>query len=202
MQTVGSTNIRYPALVAGHLANGSAVYATILTYPFKAEGEGLPADEQPNILAYASDVVNPLVLSAFTIRQAALSNSTLTSKLTRFTAAMYGANLYLNELANKGCSLSAIAKQLNVTTDIALLEYNVATNTTSGEISPGANFTVNQEALMNIIDVRQEFGGFASVPAGFDFNGAITPGPGKLIDYSIRDAAVTLYEKSSLLLSC
>lgn len=188
--TVGSTNIRYADLVAGELPNGTAAIGTILTYPFTAEGEGLPVTQQPNTLARISDFVNPITSSAFTIRQSALSNSTLTNLLTRFVSAMYAANLFLQDPSKQACSVDAIRRQLNVSEDVANLEFTAATNNDTGEVSPGGNFTVNQEALLNIIAVRKQFGGFSGLPADFDFDAAIVPGEGQLIDYSIRDAAV------------
>ncbi|KAF2094984.1 hypothetical protein NA57DRAFT_80149 [Rhizodiscina lignyota] len=200
-QTVGSTNLRYPDLVAGTLPNGTEVYATILTYPFTAAAETLPAAQRLNILSYVADVVDPVVSTAFTIREDALANATMTPKLTRFVSAMYAANLYLNNPANKNCSVNAIAKQLNVTLETAELDYTAAIQADTGEVSPGGNFTVNEEGLMNIINVRQEFGGF-TVPADFNFTEAIAPGTGKLIDYSIRDAAIASCGKRLLDISC
>lgn len=189
MKTVGATNLRYADLIAGSLPNGSQVFATFLTYPFTAEGQSLPAAQRPNILGRVVDVVDPISSDAITVSQASLQNSTQVSKLVRFTAAFLAANRFLNDPANKACSVSAIAAQLNITTDVAEQEYTAATDPDTGEVSPGGNFTVNQEGLSNIIAVRQEFGGFASLPAGFNFTAASQPGPGKLIDYSIRDAA-------------
>lgn len=49
---------------------------------------------------------------------------------------------------------------------------------------------MNRQGLLNVIDVRSQFGGFASVPPGFDYAEAILPGKGKLIDYSLRDEAL------------
>ena len=122
--------------------------------------------------------------------------------MVRFLAAMYAANQYLNMPAKKNCSVTAIARQLNVSTSTAELEYTSATQSDTGEVSPGGNFTVNQQGLINIINVRQEFGGFASLPPGFDFSSAITPGPGKLIDYCLRNRAVELFKRSLLSTSC
>ena len=103
---------------------------------------------------------------------------------------MYAANLFLQDPTNKECSISAIGKQLNVSADVAQPEYSAATNKDTGEVSPGGNFTVNQEGLLNVIKVREEFGGFSNLPSDFNFTSAIVPGKGRLIDYSIRDAAV------------
>jgi hypothetical protein len=82
-----------------------------------------------------------------------------------------------------------------------LLEYTAATSPVSGEVSPGGKFTVNQPGLKNVIAVRKEFGGF-NVPATFDFNAATIPGTGKLIDYSVRDAAVARLKIYLLAKSC
>jgi hypothetical protein len=189
-------------LVAGKLPNGTAVYATILVYPFTAEGEALAAAQRPNILARVSDVVDPISSSAFTARQSALSNCTENDVLVRFMSAMYTANLYLRNPTKKTCSLRAIGKQLNVTTTVAQLEYNAATAADTGEVSPGGTFTVSQTGLLNVIAVREEFNGFSSLPSDYNFTAAMVPGEGKLIDYSIRDLAVAGLKKHLLKRTC
>ena len=200
-QTVGGTNLRYADLVGGVLPNGSAVYATILTYPFVAYGEALPAAEQPNILARVSTFTNPISSSAFTVAQSALDDCNQADLLVRFLSAMYAANLYLNNFHNQKCATQAIQTQLGVTSATAALEYIAATNLTTGEISPDKKFTVSQAGLNNIIAVREEFGGF-SVASDFDFAAATAPGTGKLIDYSLRDKAVSRLQKNLLSVRC
>ena len=194
---MGGTSLRYADLIQGSLPNGSAVYATILAYPFTAEGSVLPASQRPNILARVSEFITPFSSSAFTIQQATLSDSTKTDVLTRFLASFYAANQYLADPAHANCSVNVIARQLNISMDVAALEYEAATNPVSGEVSPGSNFTVDRQGLLNVIDVRSQFGGFSGVPAGFDYAEAIVPGPGKLVDYSMRDAAIALAESSN-----
>lgn len=189
-------------MVAGNLPNGTAVYATILTYPFTAEGEVLTAAQRPNILARVSDFVNPVSSSAFTARQSALSNSTEEDLLARFVSAMYAANLYLHDPGKENCSKIAIEKQLNVSTTVAQLEYSAATAHDTGEVSPGGNFTVSETGLLNVIAVREEFDGFANLPSDYNFTAAIIPGKGQLIDYSIRDAAVAILQKDLLETTC
>ena len=181
----------------GSLPNGSSVYATILTYPFTAEGSILVASQRPNILAWVSDFIAPFSSSAFTVRQAALSDSAKTDILNRFLASFYAANQYLADPAHVNYSVNAIARQLNISRDVAALEYQAATNPISGEVSPGSNFTVNRQGLLNVIDVRSQFGGFSGVPVEFNFAEAIIPGPGKLVDYSVRDAAIALVKSSN-----
>jgi len=199
-QTVGGTNLRYADLVNGVLPNGTAVYATILTYPFTAEGETLTA-HKPNILARVSDYENPVSSSAFTVAQSSLGDCDKTDILVRFLGAMYAANLYLNNSAKKTCAISAIKAQLGVSAATALLEYAAAVNTVSGEVSPGGKFTVSTPGLNNIIAVREEFGGF-TVASSFNFAAATLPGQGKLIDYSLRDAAVASLQTHLLQKSC
>lgn len=98
------------------------------------------------------------------------------------------------------CSVAAIAAQLGVSAELAAREYASAVDAVSGEVAPGGDFTVNAEGAMNDMKVRQAFAGFGGLPAGFDFAGALEPGPGKLIDYSVRDAAVRLYEENRAML--
>lgn len=193
-QVVGGTATRYSDLVAGTLPNGTEVYATILTYPVTIEGEALPAGQAPNILARISDYIAPITSLSFMARESSLSNGTQSAVLTRFVASMLAANKFLHDPLNSNRSISAIATQLGVSGDVAAEEYASATNPVSGEVSPGGNFTVDQDGAMNDVRVREEFDGFDGLPVGFDFASALEPGKGKLIDYSVRDAAVRLYE--------
>lgn len=105
---------------------------------------------------------------------------------------MLEANQYLADSKKKSCAISAIAAQLNVSTDVATAEYAAATDPETGEIAlmQDGEFNVSRQGLLNVIDVRSQFGGFPNVPAGFNFADAIVPGPGKLIDYTLRDQAV------------
>ncbi|KAM0519056.1 hypothetical protein ACHAPE_004049 [Trichoderma viride] len=200
--TIGGTPQRYSALVNEALPNGTAVYATILTYPFTVEGEALPTGEAPNILARISEFVKPVTSSAFTIRESSLSNKTETALLTRFMASMHAANRFLLHPKNKACSIQALAKQLGVSQAVATQEYASATNPVSGEISPPLNdFTVNQTGIMNDVVVRNKFGGF-TVPSGFNFTEALIPGTGKLIDYSVKKAAIAEYHRHHLNGNC
>lgn len=192
-QVVGSTVTRYADLVAGHLPNGTAVYATILTYPFTSEASVVSGSQRPNILAKVSDFIQPFTSSAFTVRNEALNDTTGTGReiIRTFMAAMYSANLFLANPAYQNCSIAAIATQLNVSSTAAAAAYGSATDSFTGETSsPGGNFTVDRQGLLNVIDVRSQFDGFSTVPAGFNYAEAILPGPGKLIDYSVRDEAL------------
>ena len=119
--------------------------------------------QKPHILARLQDYVNPITSVAFTARQAALNNTTEAALLARFLAAMYTANRYLHtdETANRACAVQAIARQLDVSSAVAEAEYAAATSIVSGEVSPDGNFTVNRIGVLNVIDVRGQFGGFA-----------------------------------------
>lgn len=200
-QVVGGTSTRYADLVAGILPNGSDVYATILTYPVTLQGEALPADQKPNILARIADYMAPISSLSLMARESSLSNATQTAILTRFVASMLAANVFLQDPANAKCSIGAIAAQLGVEEDVATQEYAAATNLVSGEVSPDGNFTVNQEGALNDVKVRKEFAGFSALAAGFDYTAALEPGTGKLIDYSVRDAAAKLYSENKAILS-
>lgn len=168
------------------------MYATLLTYPFTVESQSLPAGQAPNVLARVSDYIAPITSSAFTVRQSSLSDKAKSALLTRFLASMYAASRFLLNPANAKCSVKAIASQLGVSLDVARKEYASVTNTVSGEISPGGIFTFNEVGLLNDVMVRSSFGGFSGVPDDFNFTEALQPGRGKLVDYSIQDAAVAL----------
>jgi len=198
IQVVGSTNIRYQYLTAGSLPNGTAVYATILTYPFTAEAE---AQTPPlNILARVSDFVNPFASSAFTVSQDSLTNSTKKDVYTRFLASFLQANKLLADPTKSKCAIAAIAKHLNVTTAVAKAEYAAATAKDTGETVTNGTFAVNRQGLLNVIDVRGQFGGFAAAPADFNYAEAIVPGTGMLIDDGVRLAAAAV--KSSFKPKC
>jgi len=179
--------------------NGSAAYASILAYPFTAYGEALPDGQALNILARISDFVAPYASDVFTIAEDTLTNATVRNITTRFIAAMHDANVYLasNESRAQTCSVKALATQYNISTALAQTEYAAATNSIRGETTPGqlGNFTVDRIGLLNVIDIRNQYAGFGSVPKGFDFVEAIAPGTGKLIDYSILDAALAISKK-------
>lgn len=177
------------------------MYATLLTYPFTVESQSLPAGQAPNVLARVSDYIAPITSSAFTIRQSSLSDQAKSALLTRFLASMYAASRFLLNPANARCSVKAIAGQLGVSLDVAKKEYASATNALSGEISPGGNFMFNEEGLLNDVMVRSSFGGFSGVADDFNFTEALQPGTGKLIDYSIRDAAIALCQRDKVALT-
>ncbi|MCJ1381952.1 hypothetical protein MMC17_005064 [Xylographa soralifera] len=187
-QTVCSTPIRYNDLVAGSLPNGSAVCATFLTYPFTPESTFVAAPNRPSILATISDYIQPFTSTAFAVVQASLSNATERALLTCVLASFYAANEFLADPQNKKCSVAAIAKQLNVSTEVAQAEYVTAADPLTGETNQRM-VEVNRQGLLNVIDVRGQFGGFANL-TGFNSAAAIVPETGQLIDYSIRDAVI------------
>lgn len=179
------------------MPNGTAVYATILTYPFTAEAE---AQTPLNILARVADFVNPFASSAFTVSQDSLANSTKKDIYTRFLTSFLQANKLLADTSKSKCAIAAIAKQLNVTTAVAKAEYAAATAQDTGETVTGGTFAVNRQGLLNVIDVRAQFGGFAAAPADFSYAGAIVSGTGMLVDDEVRLAAANV--KSSFKPKC
>ncbi|CAG8962270.1 hypothetical protein HYFRA_00005325 [Hymenoscyphus fraxineus] len=196
-QTAGSTALRYKYLTAGALPNSTAVHATILTYPFTQFIQALPLSERPTILARVSDVIQPLSSSAITVAESSLSNDLKRDVLIRFFAALYAANKYLARPENKNCATRAIQRQLNVTEEVAKGEYAAATDPISGEsINSATNFNVSRQGLLNVIDVRAQFGGLSGIAngEGFDYVQAIEPGIGRMIDYSVRNEAIRTYD--------
>ena len=184
---MGATTLRYQYLLNGTTPDGTPAYATILTYPFTTEGQS-----KINILARASDFLNPFSSSAFTANTASISDPSKSALLVKFLTAMLEANQYLANPKKKDCAIGAIAAQLGIDTGVAAAEYAAATDAETGETATMQDgiFDVSRQGLLNVIDVRAQFGGFTGTPAGFDFADAIVPGPGKLIDYSLRDQAV------------
>ncbi|KAK3173644.1 hypothetical protein OEA41_006976 [Lepraria neglecta] len=188
---VGGTRSRYQYLLNGKAPDGTPACTTILTYPFTAEGLALPPGVGINALARASDFVNPFSSSAFTATTS-VSNSTEAALLTRFLTPMLEANQYLADTKHKYCTIEAIATQLNISSSVAEAEYAAATDPETGEtaLMQEGVLNISRQSLLNAIDIRAQFGGFAGVPAGFEFAEAIVPGPSNLIDYTMRDQAL------------
>lgn len=126
--------------------------------------------------------------------------------LARFVAAMLAAKTFLNDPRNADCPTAAIARQLGIGAELAAQEYASVTNAGSGEVSPGGDFTVNQERALNDVDMRRGFGGIAGLPGDlgdFDFVAALESGTGRLIDSSVRDAAVRLLKnRAAFMANC
>jgi hypothetical protein len=201
-KTVGGTSTRYAALLNGALPNGTAVYATILLYPFTVEGEALPQGKALNILANVSDTIAPITSSSFITNTSFVTDAKEKPLLTRFVASMYAANKALLDPRYKSCAIQAIQEELSVSQAVAAQEYAEATSALTGEVSPGGDFTVNPTGISNDVLVRSEFGGFASAPANFNFTQALVPGPGQLIDYAVRDAAVASVQRHPIHGNC
>lgn len=77
---------------------------------------------------------------------------------------------------------------------VAKSAYAAAVAPLTGETTAvGGNFTVDRIGLLNVIDVRDQFGGFAALRAadpGFSFVEFLVPGVGAFIDYSVQVEAV------------
>lgn len=147
------------------------------------------------ILANITDFISPLLDEVFVATDAnidvAIAKDTgTTTPLIRAMAALLSANAFLTSNAN--CSISAIAADLNTSLSLARQQYIAATTPGIGETSSD-NFEVSRLALLNGIDLRaQVAGGFAGAGPDFDFADAIIPGPGKIIDDRVRDAALDI----------
>ncbi|KAL9114886.1 MAG: hypothetical protein Q9227_001129 [Pyrenula ochraceoflavens] len=199
---VGGTNQRFNFLTNGSLSDGSPVFATILVYPFTAMLQQIDNSTRPNILARASQYsdLNPLSSSAFTVASSTVPcNSSRHDSAVRFLTAMLAANRFLACPENSAASINAIASQINVSSAIAQAEYTAATDPTTGETTSmqGGVFNVSTQGLINVINVRNNAGGLDE-----DVNTvtteATTPGPGQLIDYSLRDEAVAMLDRYGL----
>lgn len=129
---MGGTQSRYQHLLNIKAPDGTLTYATILTYPFTAEGLSLPPGVGINVLAQASDFVNPFSSNAFTATTASVSNSTETAILTCFLTPMLEANQYLADTKHKYYTIKAIATQLNISSSVAEAEYAAAADPETG----------------------------------------------------------------------
>jgi hypothetical protein len=192
LQTVGGTPFRYANLLNGTLASNTSVaaFATLLTYPFTAMGTSLATPV--NILARISSFVQPYSSRELAVATSTLANPTKREAITRFITAYYQANLFLQDASNKPCVLNALVSGLNISTDLAELEYAAATNPLTGEtVANLGNFTVSPQGLLNIVDLRSQFDGFPTLKNGTNLVSALAPGSGKFIDYSVLQTAVS-----------
>lgn len=147
------------------------------------------------ILARVSDFVAPFFSNALTIRsEDADPSSNPTSPLVRGVAALLGANRFLADPANKDCAVRAIARDNGISHTLAEEEYTSATDPVSGEINQ-VDFEASRLGLLNVIDIRMLVDGFAQAGPSFDFVQAIEPGPGLLLDFRVRDAALKLVKE-------
>lgn len=89
---------RLQKLEDGVLANGTAVYGTILNSPNTFQGEA--ASPAISILANVSDFINPYANIALTVFTPDLANSTKRDLYVRFIAAEIVANKFLSIAAN------------------------------------------------------------------------------------------------------
>ncbi|TCD69138.1 hypothetical protein EIP91_008614 [Steccherinum ochraceum] len=192
-QVVGGTPTRFDFLSKGSLADGTAVFATILTYPFTALASA--ATPPLPILARISDFVAPFFSTALTIRTSDADPSTdPTSPIIRFVAAFLAANRFLSDPANKACVIQALAVENGITVEVADAEYAAATDPITGEVSQ-VDFTPSRLGLFNVIDIRMLSSGFTGAGSEFDFVSASEEGLGMLLDLRIRDAALALVKE-------
>ncbi|KAK6854050.1 hypothetical protein PG995_010862 [Apiospora arundinis] len=191
-QVVGGTPFRYQALLDGYLSNGSAVYATVLTYPYTGFLE-IRADSTkrtssgPHILARVADFVAPFSSQALTVRTTTVANTDTPAyhATVAFVCAMLRANRLLADPQHRGQAQDAIAAELGgVGEATAARELAAATDAVSGETAQ-ADFQVSGTGLWNVVGIRDRFGGFAGARVGFDFVEAVAG----LVDYGVRDAA-------------
>lgn len=109
-------------------------------------------------------------------------------------AAFIGASRFLANTANKACAIRAIARDNDISNELAAQEYASATNAVSGETAQ-TDFDVNKLGLLNVIDIRMLANGFTGTGSSFNFTQAIQPGPGMLLDLRVRDAALELVQE-------
>ncbi|KAK6827190.1 hypothetical protein PG987_010531 [Apiospora arundinis] len=191
-QVVGGTPFRYQALLDGYLSNGSAVYATVLTYPYTGfleirDDSTRRTSSGPHILARVADFVAPFSSQTLTVRTSTLTNTDTPAYhvTVAFVRAMLRANRLLADPQRRGQARDAIAAELGgIDEATAARELAAATDAVTGETAQ-SEFQVSMTGLWNVIGIRDRFGGFAGAGDGFDFVEAVAG----LVDYGVRDAA-------------
>lgn len=152
LQVVGGTSVRYQSLVAGQTSTNEPVYATLLLYPFT-----ILSETQPNIkvLERFSDYVVPYQSTVLAVTRDYADEQGDT--ITAFLRAYIRASQFAADPVNRDVVIAIIAAELDVPFNVAARELDEALDETSGE---NQNAQLDEQGLINVINLRQEFGSF------------------------------------------
>ncbi len=152
LQVIGGAFQRYSALVAGKTTSGAPVYATILVSPFTERSRTVATLSD---LAQFSSFVAPYQSTGLVVTNsyAAAHPDTITS----FIAATILGERFAADPANKATVISDIAATFNLPTPVATDVYATSQSSVTGE---NADEEIDTDGLANVLDLRQQFGGF------------------------------------------
>jgi len=183
---VGSTPLRYNALLAGRTTAGAPVYASLLTYPFSGYLQFANRSDI-KVLGRSTDYIGQYAASAVNVQTSNLANPAKVELYTKFlTAYVLTANFNANP-DNRDKIVNDLIIDLNVTRPIAEYEYTVITDKRSGDAAV-PDLIAPPLAVLTTSNLRQQFGGYTFF-TNFTLAGIPKSEGGTIFDYSILNAA-------------
>jgi ABC-type nitrate/sulfonate/bicarbonate transport system substrate-binding protein len=174
---VGGTALRFQYLQAGQTPAGDPVYATMLIYPFTAQ-----ITAPVSIAARFSDYVAPYQTNGLAVTHDYAN--THGSTITAFLRAYIKAGYFLYDPANHDRVVADLMAGYGVSQTVAEADYQAAIDPVSGQ-----NFAakMSKKGMINVVAVRQEFGGFNNPVDPKKF---VKPSKGGFYDDTFWKAAV------------
>lgn len=167
VKPVGATRFRLQAITTD-----TSIAASMLNLPFSLQAEAAGVRK----LATAVDVIGPyLATSAFALRPWAEANR---DTLVRYIAAYIEGLRWALASSNRDAAIALLAKNLNISTDIATRSYEVAIDPHNG-MTPDAR--IDLPGLRNVLKLRAELHG--------DWGG-VPPAPERYLDLTYYQAAL------------
>ncbi|KAJ3176085.1 hypothetical protein HDU85_007823 [Gaertneriomyces sp. JEL0708] len=187
----GGTNLRYAALREGNgTVNGQVVRfdATVVgppqsyNYLLDSSAYGL------NLIASIDEYHAPLSGIALAGTPDFFNNPTKVAAATEYLKALMKGHAVLVQPENRPFVESVFVARSGYTPAVAALAYDALLSPVSGTITTiNADFAVQRLPFMNTCYLRERFGGFDNKFQAFDE--LYVPGPGRLIDDTLREAA-------------
>jgi ABC-type nitrate/sulfonate/bicarbonate transport system substrate-binding protein len=153
-QLIGGSSLRYSAIVAGKSSTGDPVYATILGTPFSEQAQNVSTlIDTAHFSSYVAPYQGSVLGVTHTYASAHPDN------MTDFIKATIRGRRFAANPANQATVVADIASTFNVSTDIATQIYTDSQQSVNGE---NPDELLNPQALINTINLRQQFGGFTT----------------------------------------
>ncbi|PRP73481.1 hypothetical protein PROFUN_02490 [Planoprotostelium fungivorum] len=179
---VGSTPLRYAALLSGKTTSNQTVYASLLTYPFTGN---LVFANRPDIkiLARSSDYIYAYAASAVNVQTTNLADPVKVELYTKYLTAYVLTAHFIANPDNQAAIVQDLAKDLNVTTAVAQYQYSAILDKRTGDAAV-PDLIAPPIAVLATSNLRQQFGGYSFV-ANFSTAGLPKQQGGPIFDYTI-----------------
>jgi ABC-type nitrate/sulfonate/bicarbonate transport system substrate-binding protein len=207
MVASGATATRFNALRNGFFddpitGQRVSIHAAVLTSPFTNQVLTGQHDGFIRSLGLIKDDAAPIPGTSLQVDPKTLSNPTKTDAITKFMAAMLLSRAYISNPANRVDVINQVKIAQSLTQAQAEIEYaQKITEPLTGEV--GVDFSFSRLALSNAAFFKATFRNEADPNDPFnnvDYGSAYSAnGPGKFIDYSVRDAGLTLAQSLSVI---